>query len=227
MSVQKQDHPSIKVAIPGVSGVGKSTLFERLIRREHAKWIFLYDHKDGDLARRFKVRACFDLADLNAATARGGFVIFNPRKEFPGQPEAGFLFFCRYVWAVKSVLRGKKIFGSDELDSLIDDGDARDALCLILDQGRTFQIDCLFICQAMNAIHNQVRKQFTEIFAFRQGDKNATIWLVGKDQNFFQEHDLLTLKNGCWKYKNLLTGQTASGGKPFTPKNAGRDLRGL
>ena len=224
MSVQKQDHPSIKVAIPGVSGVGKSTLFEKLIRRENAKWIFLYDHKDGDLARRFKVRPCFDVESLNAATEAGGVVIYNPGKEFPGAPAEGFEFFCRYVWAVKSVLKGKKIFGSDELDALVDERSKPDALCVILDQGRTFQIDCFFIAQAMNAVHNQVRKQFTEIFAMRQGDDNGIAWLDGK---FPKGIDWENLPCGVFHYKNLLTGHYEKGGKPFIPKNASRDLRGL
>jgi len=224
MSVQKQDHPSIKIAIAGVSGVGKSTLFEKLVRRHNAKWIFLFDHKDADLARRFDVRACFDLDQLNAAVERGGLVIFNPAKNFPGKPEDGFAWFCRYVWAVKSVLRGKKVFGSDELDGLVDVRSEPDDLCKILDQGRTFQLDCLFICQSMNGIHNQVRKQFTEIFSFRQGDKNGTDFLEGKG---FDKAELLSLSNGCWLYKNTNTGKSSKGGKAFEPKNAERDLRGL
>lgn len=227
MSVQKQDAPSIKVAIPGVSGTGKSTLFENLIRRENARWVFLYDHKDGDLARRFKVRACFDEEQLLDAVQRGGLVIFNPAKLFPGNREEGFHWFCRYVWLAKSHLRGKKIFGSDELDALVDVHSKPDDLCVILDEGRTFQIECMFICQAMNSMHNQVHKQFTEIFAFRQGSKNAAEWLVEKDCGFFNESELMTLKNGLWLYKNTNNGETQRGGTAFHPKNARRNLRGL
>ena len=205
-----------------MSGVGKSTLFEKLIRRESARWIFIYDHKDGDMARRFKIRPCYSLDDLEVATERGGFVIFNPGRMFPGEPERGFDFFVQWVWPICKLLPGKKILASDELDDLLED--ARKPLCVILDQGRTFQIDCVFICQSMNAVHNQVRKQFTEIFAFRQGDKNGTLWLQDKG---FSESELLTLKNGEWLYRNLNTGHFEKGGSPFTPKNAGRNLKGL
>ncbi len=171
MSVQVQDHASIAAVIAGISGSGKTTLFEKLIRREErtAKWIFLFDHKQGDLARRFKVRPCFDDSDLFAAIERGGFVIFSPAKHFAGKPDEGFNFFSAFVWDVCQQLRGRKIFGSDELDALVDNRSEPEELCKILDQGRTFQIDCYFIAQAMNGIHNQVRKQMKEIFCIHAG----------------------------------------------------------
>lgn len=224
MSVQKQNHPSVKVLITAVSGAGKSTLLEKLIRREKARWIFLYDHKQGDLARRFGQRACFDADELEAAVVRGKFVIFNPAKLFPGEPEKGFDFFCRWVWAVCQVVRGKKILASDELDALVDTYSKPEALCIILDQGRTFQIDCFFICQATNSIHNQVRKQITEIFAMKQAEKNALGWLAERG---FSEDEIKNLKHGEWIYKNANSGQAARGGKAFVPKTAGRNLAGL
>lgn len=226
MSLQKQDAASVKVAIPGVSGVGKSTLFEKIIRREKAKFIFVFDHKDGDLSRRFGVKPCFtpeQLMDALAATveAGSGFVIFDPGHLFPGEPERGFAFFCSWVWTVGKLIKGKKVFCGDELDDLLED---RRPLCVILDQGRTFQFVCVFICQSMNALHNQVRKQFTEVFAFRQGDARGCVWLVEKG---FVEAELLSLENGVWIYKNMNTGAMERGGSAFKPKNAGRDLSGL
>jgi hypothetical protein len=224
MSVQKQDHPSTKVLITAASGAGKSTLFEKLIRREKAKWIFLYDHKDGDLARRFEVKACRTVEELEIAVVRGGISIFNPGELFPGKPDEGFLFFCEWIWAVKNYLKGKKIFGADELDALVDTHSKPDALCVILDQGRTFQIDCFFICQATNSIHNQVRKQITEIFVMMQDEKNGLAWLEEKG---FSTDEIKSLKHGEWLYKNKNTGQSERGGKSFVPKNSSRDLRGL
>lgn len=221
MSVQKQDAPSVKVAIPGVSGVGKSTLFEKLIRKEKARHIFVFDHKDGDLSRRFGAKPCYTPEELMDAVERGGFIIFNPGHMFPGEPEKGFAFFCEWVWAVGKLIKGKKIFCGDELDDLLDD---RKPFCVILDQGRTFEFVCIFICQSMNALHNQVRKQFTEIFAFRQGDARGTVWLVEKG---FDEETLLKLENGLWIYKNMNTGSMQNGGSAFKPKNSGRNLSGL
>lgn len=225
--MQKQDHPSIKVVSVGVSGTGKSTLFEKLIRRERGvRWYFLYDHKDSDLSRRFGVRPCFDEDDLIAAIVRGGFVIFNPAKMFPGRKEKGFAWFCWWLWKIKTELRGRKILGADELEALCDENSKPRDLVRILDEGRTYQFDCFFIAQSMNGMHNQVRKQITEIFAFRQGDKNGIDFL---EKKFPREPkiDWENLPNGIWRYKNTITGKVASGGKAFEPKGAERDLRGL
>lgn len=239
MTIQKQDHPSIKVCVTGISGTGKSTLLEKLIRRENARWIFIFDHKQGDFARRFGVKPCYTLNDLQSAVKRGGVVIFDPaeftlddapkeiRDEFSGlmRVPAAWAFFCKFVWEVSQVIKGKKILATDELDFLVDATSEPEDLTLILDQGRTFQIDCFFICQAMNGIHNQVRKQITEIFVMIQGDKNSTKWLV--DNRGFEENTIKDLKHGEFLYFNGNTGQREKGGKAFVPKNAVRNLRGL
>jgi hypothetical protein len=233
MNVQNQEHPSIKVLVTGISGSGKTTLLEKLLVRELQKiartgkrfWIFIFDHKDRDFERRCKTNPCYTKDELNAAVARGGLVLFNPAKLFPGRRAEGFLWFCDYVWKVKSVLRGPKFLITDELDALVDARSEPEALCEIMDEGRTYEIDCYFICQATNGIHNQVRKQFTEIFVMIQGDKNGLTWLCADCG--FNEVEIKALKHGQWLYKNKNTGQAASGGKSFTPKNAVRDLRGL
>jgi ABC-type dipeptide/oligopeptide/nickel transport system ATPase component len=224
MSVQKQNHPSVKVAISGTSGCGKSTLFEKLLRREKPRWNFVFDHKEGDMARRFGVRPCYTADDLEMAASRGGFVIFDPAKLFPGEPERGFEFFCEWVWAVCQVLKGKKILAADELQDLVETHAKPDALCKILDQGRTFQVDCYFICQGMKSVHTRVRNQVTEIFCMIQEEKNSLEWLIERG---FDGEEIKNLKHGEFLYKNKNTGQKSRGGQAFVPKNAGRDLRGL
>ena len=224
MSVQKQDAASIKVGISGVSGCGKTTLFEKLIRRSKVRRVFLYDHKQGDLARRFGVKPCFDEESFIEAASAGGVVCFNPGKHFAGRKAEGFEFFSGLIFDVCKVIPGRKIFGTDELDALVDTYSKPEKLCELLDEGRTFQIECYFICQAMNGIHNQIRKQISEIFCMKQGEKNGLEWFVERG---FEESEIKGLKHGEFIYKNTLTGQTARGGKAFIPKNAGRDLRGL
>jgi hypothetical protein len=225
MSLQKQDAASVKVAICGISGSGKTTLFEKLIRREKGvRWVFVYDHKQGDMARRFGVKPCFDGESLERAMERGKFVCFNPSLNFAGKKAEGFKFFCKLVWAIAKEFHGKKILAVDELDALVDARREPEELCEILDEGRTFELQCFFIMQAMNGIHNQVRKQLTEIFCMIQGDKNGL--------EFFEERgmdvaEIKTLKHGEFIYQNKNTGQLQRGGKAFRPKNAGRDLRGL
>ena len=77
---------------------------------------------------------------------------------------------------------------------------------------------------SMNGMHNNVRKEMTEVFAFRQGDENGIVWLAKKG---FDGKKLETLENGVWFYKNFNTGETKVGGKAFKPPGATRDLRGL
>lgn len=229
---QKQDHASIKLAISGISGSGKTTLLEKILTKEVNRlggllqrfWIFIYDHKDGDFARRFRIKPCRNKAELNAAVASGCIVIFDPGEMFPGKSDEGFEWFNEYVWALRSILHGVKIMVADELDALVSTSSKPYWLCVILDQGRTFQFDCYFICQATNAIHNQVRKQFREIFVMMQGDKNGLTWLIEKG---FDPVEINALKNGQFLYKNLNTGYSARGGKAFKPKNSDRDLSGL
>ncbi len=151
-------------------------------------------------------------------------MIFNPAKMFPGKKEEGFEIFCKWVWAVCQVLKGRKVLIADELDSLVDTYAKPGDLCAILDEGRTFEIECYFICHATNAIHNLVKKQITEIFVMMQDEKNGLAWL---EERGFSADEIKGLKHGEWIYKNKNTGQAARGGKAFVPKNSGRNLAGL
>ena len=103
------DHHSLKVLITGTSGTGKTTLWEELVRKEKARVKFVFDHQ-GEFTRRFDQPAVFDPEQLCAATGKGGWVIFDPVKMFPGRSDAGFAFFCDYVLTVCETVRGRKIF---------------------------------------------------------------------------------------------------------------------
>src|SRR5437763_1721 len=83
---------------------------KKLIRRERAKWVFLFDKKHGDFSRRFNTPPYFDAEQIVQAIERGGFVIFDYRKLFPGEAEKGFDFFTKLVWPICQELKGRKIF---------------------------------------------------------------------------------------------------------------------
>lgn len=227
MSVQKSDHPSVGVMFVGVEGTGKTSLFMSVIARVKADWVLIYDHKDGDMEKRWRVPSCSTPDDLLEAVERGDrTIIFNPHEMFPDDSEAGFAFWSKFVWEVFREVKGVKLFIADELDSICKETCKPREAVRILSQGRTYQFDCYFMGTAMNAVHNGLRKSIKEIFAFRQGDENAINFLHGKFGRG-AGIDWENLPNGIWHYKNTATGEYKHGGKAFVAKGATRDLRGL
>jgi hypothetical protein len=77
-------------------------------------------------------------------------------------------------------------------------------LICILDTGRRYQLDFYAICQAPNRIHNAVRNQITEVWTFRQSDKNAVAYLV---DNSFNEDEIRNLQGHDCLWRNLSTGE--------------------
>lgn len=211
MSLQKFDHKSDKRLVTGCSGTGKTTLFEQILRREKAPRKFVYDHQ-GEFSRRFNVPAVFDVESLCEATARGGWIVFDPLRMFTGRLPEGFQFFCDYVFSVSQVLNGRKLFICDELQKVTRVAVEPVELLSILDTGRRFQVDCFFISQAPNRIHNGVRNQLTYVITFRQSDKNAVKYL---EENGFDPDAIRNLPKGKYLWRNLDTGESGEGGKAF------------
>ncbi len=211
MSVQVFSHPSKKVLVTGVSGTGKTTLFEKLIRREKARWKFVFDHQ-GEFSARFGKRPATTIEELCEQTTAAGYVVFDPVKfqneilptgERRGLPGA-FAFFCDFVFAMSETMKGRKILVCDELQKLVTNTKTPDELLCILDTGRRYQLDFYGISQAPNLIHNAIRNQITEIYTFRQCDKNAVNFLA---DNGFNENEIRNLPRFEYLWRNLGTGE--------------------
>jgi hypothetical protein len=114
---QKFDHPPQKVLVTGGSGTGKTTLAEKLMRAEKARYKFVFDH-DGQFASRFGHDAVCGSAGLEERTARGGWIVYDPVEDFEDNFPRGLEFFCDYVLAQSKQLRGRKLFYCDEIDLL-------------------------------------------------------------------------------------------------------------
>lgn len=203
MSVQVFDHKSKKVLITGTSGTGKTTLLEKLLRKEKSRWKFVFDHQ-GEFSARFKAPACTDPEQLCEAVARGGWVVFDPVAMYPGRTREAFAFFCDFTFAMAETQKGRKIFVCDELQKLVDNAKTPDELMCILDTGRRYQLDFYGISQAPNLIHNAIRNQITEVFTFRQSDENAIKFLA---ENGFNENEVRNLKGHAFMWRNLATGE--------------------
>lgn len=202
--IQNFDHPSDKRLITGTSGTGKTTLFIHQVKQEKARLKFIFDHQ-GEFSAKLKVPAVHDADGLCQKTSLGGYVVFDPLVMFSGRLPEGFSFFCDFVFSVSGVLKGRKLFCCDELQKLVDNKTENPELQNILDSGRRFQIDCLFISQAPNAIHNRIRNQLTEVYTFRQSDDRAIEYLAG---NGFPEDKVRSLPNFKYLRRNLNTGET-------------------
>lgn len=208
---QKFDHRSDKRLITGTSGTGKTTLWAQLLKREPATRKFIYDHQ-GEFAQRFHIPAIYDMETLVNRTALGGYICFDPVHEFPGQFAEGFAFFCDFVFASAQCVGGRKLFCCDELQKLTANRTEPQELLGLLDTGRRYQVDCLFISQAPNRIHNGIRNQLTYVYTFRQSDTNALKYL---EENGFAEETVRNLPNGKYCWRNLDSGESGQGGKAF------------
>lgn len=209
---QNFDHPSYKVLVTGCSGTGKTTLFERLIRKEKAQWKFIYDHQ-GEFAARFNVPCVATAAALEEKTLKKGWVVFDPLHEFAERPptkegltglQQGFEFFCEYVFLTGQNCAGRKLLCCDELQSLTDNRNPPAPLVKVCEMGQRLQIDVFCISQAPNRIHNSLRNQFTDVYTFRQSDETAIKYLV---DNGFDDNEVRNLAKFEYVHRNLRTGE--------------------
>lgn len=195
-----------------MSGTGKTTLAASQFQKEKAAWKFIYDHKGGEFGNRFRIPSVYDWNGIVEATARGGYVCFNPVYLYPGEFQKGFLTFCDYVWSMVTSFRGRKLFLVDELQNLTDNRNAPKEFMTFLDTGRSFKLDTFSLASAPNALHNRLRNQFTEVFAFRQTDDNATKFLKAKG---IEPITVRNLPNGRYAWRQCDTGESGIKGKAF------------
>ncbi len=207
MTIQRFDHVPFKVLITGTSGSGKTTLAARLVKSEAARLKFIYDHQ-GEFSARFNVPPVFDLQPLIEKTGKGGYVVFDPSKLFPGKSSEGLAFFADFVFAVSQQMNGRKILFCDELQLLTSNNAEPAELLAVLDAGRRYQLDFISISQAPNRIHNGVRNQLTKVYTFRQSDANAIKYL---EENSFDPEAVRNLQQFDYLWRDLRTGETGAG----------------
>lgn len=210
-------HPANRKIHFGASGTGKNTDFLPRLKKEKAKWIFIFDHK-REFALKLGLPVCETIPQLAVATKKGGYVLFDHQHLYPGDRVSGFKFFAKFVYEVAKELRGRKIIVVDELQDVAGPNDDCPEIITCLDDGRSLQIDAMLIAQSANGIHTRLRAQLTEIFVFRQSDENAIRHL---EQNGFDKDAIRSLRPGEWFWRNLNTGKAAKGGRAFEPDTKG------
>jgi nicotinamide riboside kinase len=204
--MQKFDHPPKKVLITGGSGTGKTTLAEKIMSREKSRLKFIYDH-DGQFSSRFGHDLCDSADGLDEQVARGGWVIYDPVKDFEDNFSVGLEFFTDYILAQSKQLAGRKLFYCDEIDLLTTTQTYPRSVVALMQTGRRYQIDCVLIAGQPNKLHNCIRTQLTEVYTFIHTDEAALKFLT---DNSIPEETIRGLGQHGWFYRHLRTGKQNS-----------------
>jgi len=191
-------HPNFCLGIVGKRGSGKTSYFLRWLTHSRYHTRFVFDG-EGELAGRLGLPAARTPAQLLEALP-SGWVVFDPQEMFPGHPLRGFEFFSDWSFRLAERLPGRKLFAADELWRYTCSAVIPPAFEVLLFKGRRVGLDCAFVSQRLNRIHNAVRDTFSEVVAFRHQDKNSIEFLR---DNGFDEEAVRRLRPGEWIARNL------------------------
>jgi hypothetical protein len=185
-------HKPSRLLITGKSGTGKSEYFIRYVEAVCSRYttVFVFDH-EGEFSDRTGWPAARTLEELEKPKH---VQCFDPIDLYPGDKQTAFEFYCDYVFQYAQCHedRGEQfLFGCDELQKIGIDTDVLppDLSCLV-ETGRRYCIDTVFIAQQCNLIHNRLRNQVTEVVTFRHEEKRALQWLC---EYGFSEDELRSL----------------------------------
>ncbi len=213
---QDYDHASCFVLVCGVKGTGKTTFWLKTVKREQAWMKFVYDHQDGEFAHKLKVPAVDNPDDLREKIGKGGYIVFDYRRMFPGKKAEGFDWFCEIVFASAGAVGGRKILACDELQKLVDQRNIPSGFQQICDEGRRRKLDVFAICHGVNELHNTIRNECTKCYTFLQTDEVAMEYFK---RNGIDTEKIKALKHGEWVCR-ANTGEVTQGGTAFQPKPA-------
>ena len=166
--------------ISGISGYGKSTMVERLVKLLDMDKTFIFDHQE-EFAGRFNLPES-DIEGLgNAILARKCKIIcFNPRMDFGASLQQAYDWFARYVYDYSWINKEEKCFVCDEQQDFINSYSSEEGLNLILQNSRKQQLNSILACQQENMIHNIARSQVTHRVYFHQEDITAAKHALSK-----------------------------------------------
>lgn len=187
------DHKRNHVGIFGGSGTGKTTYTLRYITTAESECVFIFD-AEGEFAERLALNPALTPAGIDLAIPTG-WVCFDPHTMFPGDLENALEFFCKVVLEFSKEHGGRKFFVVDELGQYISGSKIPKPLKTIVQTGRRYGIDCVFMGQQPNELHNTVRTQLSEVVCFRLCDDNALEFPIKRG---FKENELRNLPDHHW-----------------------------
>lgn len=175
-------HRPRRLLVTGRSGTGKTEYFIRWIEAILGDYvrIHIYDH-EGEFAGR---TGNPPVSTAEQLAKPGHIQCFDYSVLYPGELQAGLEFYADYVFVCAQQFRGQSLFCCDEMQKLMSTDDLSHDLACVIETGRRYEVDTVFVSQQINLLHNRVRNQVTEVVTFRQNDERAIGWLedFGFDQ---------------------------------------------
>lgn len=165
------DHARFHLGVFGGSGTGKTTYGLKFVAHSPARCRFLFD-AEGEFSGKMQLRPARNPDELGAAVP-SGWVCFDPHFMFPGDLEAAIAFFAAFTLAACDKIGGRKFFVVDELGQYVTGHLIPKPLKTLVQSGRRYGIDGIFMGQAPNELHNTVRVQLSEVCCFQLTDENA------------------------------------------------------
>ena len=173
-------HRPKRLLITGKSGTGKSEYFIRYIQAVAPEYrhVFIFDF-EAEFSHRAGWQSVRTVEELNNPQH---IQAYDYCEMYPGDLPTAFEFYCDYVFSIAKSYNGENgsiLFCSDELQK-IEIGTTQiphDLTCLV-ETGRRYKVDTIFIAQQCNLVHNRLRNQVTEVVTFRHNDDRAIEWLV-------------------------------------------------
>lgn len=189
--------------IAGRSGSGKSTFARRYLRNAKGVAVRLIWDDQGEYSRAFRIPLANSIEDLERDVPTG-WVCFDPGTLFPGNPEAGFAFFCE--WALKVADRGpgRKILLVDEVWRYCNPAWIPPQLAACVQTGRKWELETVFASQRPQRINESILGEVTEAVSFHLIGANAVAKMV--DNYEFDGSEISRLPAGHWVSRSLVTG---------------------
>lgn len=165
------NHRRFHLGIFGGSGTGKTTYAMRYVAATHSRLVFIFD-AEGEFADAMKIPPARTALEIDQAV-QSGWVCFDPHTMFPGRLEDALEFFATYALEASKRMPGRKLFVVDELGRYMSGHDVPTPLKILVQTGRRYGIDGVFIGQQPNELHNTVRCQLSEVVCFQLTDDTA------------------------------------------------------
>jgi len=164
-------HRRFHLGIFGGSGCGKTTYALKFIAHAQARTVFLFD-AEGEFSESLQLPPARTVYELDQAIA-SGWVCFDPHIMFPGELEGALEYFAKLTLRAAAVLPGRKFFCVDELSRYVTGSVIPRPLKTLVQTGRRYGVDGVFMAQQPNELHNTIRCQLSEVVCFQLTDDTA------------------------------------------------------